>query len=1778
MASNLSGLLFKEIEEGRQKEKAGNDKEEKEANLSWRHMSADDAPGDGQHFSTTKFQNELRQSRYLNDNNASPSDNMRGRSNLRSNGNLYYEQMDRNQQSSDGCVESGELSPKTDGCRGINVGTQQWMKMDIVSHPMDECTAGFQEEEMRKKLKMDPSELLVYLQTKLEGFTTLLKRKLSPNMIMLVVEILAKITTASNKQLQASLLAHSIHSSVLEQFSTFSFNIIAQNMEFSAEEFTNYFENLYILYNTFVQMMPAKASEILSDHCTRAVMALQNLKFIRKLPVAPKLEEDYRSLMDHVESLNELHESVAQKRRREKVKREWQPGINFRELSVIPLPQDLSLKMKVDLCPAVIDGPYKSVEHYLDVQFNLMREDFIIPLREGIMNFIDHQSSKSNKYKRIENVRFYRGVRFLNHSFEGNSLVTEVLFNPRAKSSRHNWSRSKRFLFGTLLCFSSDLFSSIILGLVVDRRVELLEKGILRCELVGDVNKGELFEKEFIMAESEVYFEAYQHVLKALQNFTEENFPLKEYLIDVSPDSHYPTYLEQLPDTIFRLNGIEFKVLNKDSWPSKEEMELNESQYKALHSALTKKCAVIQGPPGTGKTYLGLKIAEVLLENTRKSQRGPILVVCYTNHALDQFLEGILSFTRNIVRIGSQSKNEKLNEFNLRVVSKEKWPDKLPFTEILIKIKEITQYNLFREILSEIKECTRYIDHCSQIVNKLMKNAGIISVKYLGYAVKKIRGAPYSAFSSWRDSSLKEWLFEGIYVQNSTNLDLDDIEPVTNDDEDFHLCTPYDIKKIITQLQYEASKAEGHELDSIRNEMMMWASRLQFLKAKLSEPYKPDMNLIQRLIRIVNIDSLEPQHRWALYRYWVSESVKFFQELVERARRYFQKLNCKKSEILQKLHLDILSGSDVIGMTTTGAARHQGLLQKVGPRIVIVEEAAEVMESHILACLSSQCEHLILIGDHKQLRPSPAVYRLAKDYHLEVSLFERLLMNGIRFDTLRIQHRMRPEIADLVFPAVYPLLENHPSVLAYKKIVGLKKNLFFITHTNPEETAMDDLSKKNTHEAEFLIALCRYIIMQGYHPSQITILTSYLGQMYLLNEERDKHCSIKNVRTAVVDNFQGEENDIILLSLVRNNEEGKIGFLASENRTCVALSRAKKGLYIIGNLDMLADKSSLWSKIREVLLEKEAVGTHLTLQCHKHPDKLTEVSKAEDFDDIPEGGGMLKCNKVVEKKLPNCDHKVEVKWCEVIDNRTCTEKCMRIMRCGHSCPGVCGIPCDEKSCEILTNRTAIASCGHEVRLFCKETSLDPHPVELMLRCKELCGKILECGHKCKGTCVQCMQGRIHITCPENCEKKLLCGHKCTAPCSQPCPPCKEQCHFRCDHSQCKNNCGKCSPCQKKCGWSCEHQTCNKNCSDFCDRPPCNEPCTRKLGCGHECIGFCGERCPNLCRVCHPKEVEDALVSLNATGDKNSRFIMLPDCGHVFESTSLEKSLCMTAHVVKLLACPLCHVPIQRAYRYKTAAKNHWNRVMQVKQMVTGNPRQVSKKVEKLAVKLCNLMDVEDFQKSRSFIDKLKQFLRSNKKAHFGASILYSLEARIEFALSVVEHYRELCTAIVAGESLLKCNEEANSLIHIFLGRLNNVTPQEYGDYQGECMRFHIMMELRALEGSEEFKAAKGGHWQLEYEQCCEFVAESCRFSEDKYLEMHRKINASGYLQLPSSVVKPRGFGCDLHMGCWYECPNNHFFAVGECISQDKQTVRCDQCNVAIIEGSHRLISGNNVLS
>ena len=105
-----------------------------------------------------------------------------------------------------------------------------------------------------------------------------------------------------------------------------------------------------------------------------------------------------------------------------------------------------------------------------------------------------------------------------------------------------------------------------------------------------------------------------------------------------------------------------------------------------------------------------------------------------------------------------------------------------------------------------------------------------------------------------------------------------------------------------------------------------------------------------------------------------------------------------------------LKEADLIGLTTTIAAKYNWLLSEINAKVVIVEEAAECLEGHIISSLNRKTQHLILIGDHKQLRPKTNDHILARDYHLDISLFERLVTNGFPHTTLQLQSNAARDI------------------------------------------------------------------------------------------------------------------------------------------------------------------------------------------------------------------------------------------------------------------------------------------------------------------------------------------------------------------------------------------------------------------------------------------------------------------------------------------------------------------------------------------------------------------------------------------------------------------------------------------------------------------------------------------------------------------------------------------------------------------------------------------------
>jgi superfamily I DNA and/or RNA helicase len=111
---------------------------------------------------------------------------------------------------------------------------------------------------------------------------------------------------------------------------------------------------------------------------------------------------------------------------------------------------------------------------------------------------------------------------------------------------------------------------------------------------------------------------------------------------------------------------------------------------------------------------------------------------------------------------------------------------------------------------------------------------------------------------------------------------------------------------------------------------------------------------------------------------------------------------------------------------------------------------------------------------------------------------------------------MRPEIARLM-KHFYDDLDDHTSVKTERPPVrGIESNVFFINHNNIETTVSDGSSKRNEFEAKYVIALAQYLIKQGYHGEQITILVMYLGQRQFIARQTKNNKILQGVRIMVL--------------------------------------------------------------------------------------------------------------------------------------------------------------------------------------------------------------------------------------------------------------------------------------------------------------------------------------------------------------------------------------------------------------------------------------------------------------------------------------------------------------------------------------------------------------------------------------------------------------------------------------------------------------------------------------
>lgn len=350
------------------------------------------------------------------------------------------------------------------------------------------------------------------------------------------------------------------------------------------------------------------------------------------------------------------------------------------------------------------------------------------------------------------------------------------------------------------------------------------------------------------------------------------------------------------------------------------------------------------------------------------------------------------------------------------------------------------------------------------------------------------------------------------------------------------------------------------------------------------------------------------------------------------SENYHQKMDRLKSraaEIELRINAELFGEARVIACTLVGSAHH--LLEGMKFGTLFIDEAAQALEA---ACWipMRRASRVILAGDHCQLPPtvkSIAALRAG----LGKTLMERIAENKPEVVTLlKIQYRMNDEIMRFSSDWFYGgKVESAPQI-KYRSVLDYDHPITWIDTSNeenqitiegedaPEDSAStsssvsaanqnSDLNFKeqfvgesfgriNKAEAELtLLTLAEYFTKIGKQRVleeriDVGIISPYRAQVQYLKKLIKKYEFFKPYRRLIsvntVDGFQGQERDVILISLVRSNDEGQIGFLKDLRRMNVAMTRARMKLIILGNKDTMT-KHPFYKKLWEYV---EAINNY----------------------------------------------------------------------------------------------------------------------------------------------------------------------------------------------------------------------------------------------------------------------------------------------------------------------------------------------------------------------------------------------------------------------------------------------------------------------------------------------------------------------------------------------------------------------------------------------------------
>ncbi|KAE8587504.1 hypothetical protein XENTR_v10021996 [Xenopus tropicalis] len=369
--------------------------------------------------------------------------------------------------------------------------------------------------------------------------------------------------------------------------------------------------------------------------------------------------------------------------------------------------------------------------------------------------------------------------------------------------------------------------------------------------------------------------------------------------------------------------------------------------------------------------------------------------------------------------------------------------------------------------------------------------------------------------------------------------------------------------------------------------MSRWEAYLSKVKSKSN--HTPDVSDVGKHFPFHSYFSNAPQPIFKGQTY--EEDIELAEGCFRHIKKIFTQLEEFRAFELLRSGLDrskylLVKEAKIIAMTCTHAALKRHDLVELGFKYdnILMEEAAQILEIETFIPLLlqnpedgfSRLKRWIMIGDHHQLPPVIKNMAFQKYSNMEQSLFTRFVRLGVPTVDLDAQGRARASLCNL-YNWRYKSLGNLPHVQLLPEFQTANAGLLYdfqlvnvVDFNGVGESEPNPYFYQNLAEAEYAVALFMYMRLLGYPANRISILTTYNGQKHLIRDIINQRCGNNPMigqpsKVTTVDRFQGQQNDYIILSLVRTKA---VGHLRDVRRLVVAMSRARLGLYVFARVSL----------------------------------------------------------------------------------------------------------------------------------------------------------------------------------------------------------------------------------------------------------------------------------------------------------------------------------------------------------------------------------------------------------------------------------------------------------------------------------------------------------------------------------------------------------------------------------------------------------------------------------